>query len=66
MNLHEKHLGRAMFELWDLLNELGHPFDSWPDKVKWAVSDAIIDRSPPTEADLLRTMELVEEGKLPG
>jgi hypothetical protein len=56
----KQRIGAAMWVLVDHLKALGHPFESWPDAVKTAFSDAIIDPRPPTEADLARTKELAE------
>lgn len=55
-NLYEKQhqdaVGCAMWALVDYLKALGHPFATWPDEVKHAFSEAIIDRSPMTDSEI--------------
>lgn len=40
--VHRDKVGRAMWALSDHLRALGHPFQSWPDEVKLAFSEAMI------------------------
>lgn len=51
----------AMFAFLDLLKAQGTTFHQWPDDVKEKFSEAIIDRSPITEAEIQRTKELAEK-----
>jgi hypothetical protein len=60
----EDRLVDALFASIDYLKALGHPFATWPDSLKRAFSDAMIDPRPPTEADIHRTRELIELGIL--
>lgn len=48
----ELRLVDALFAFLDLLKARGIPFAAWPDEVKWKFAEAIIDHSPPTEAEI--------------
>lgn len=56
----EQRCARAMWALVDWLKPQGLGFAAWPDHVKHAFSEAIIDKRPPTEREIQRTHELAE------
>lgn len=60
--LQQKHerLAAALWAAVDVIRERVGPFASWSEQLKDAFSKAIIDPSPPTEADIARTLELAE------
>lgn len=59
--LERRHHDAVVTALWaaiDVIRERVGPFDVWPAALKDAFSEAVIDYSPPSEADIARTLEL--------
>lgn len=51
----------AVFALMDLLKSYGHPFETWPDAVKWAFSEAVISKEPLTDEDICWAQKVIQE-----
>lgn len=60
MTEQERKLGVALWAALDVVNEHLGGFANWPEPLKEAFADALIDSSPPSEDDIAWARELCE------